>query len=159
MPLPTYAFQRERYWLELPATTDDPTLLGQHPTGHPLLTAAISLPDDRGSAAHGPSVADSAPLARGSRRDRLTIVPGTALLELAVEGARRVGCEHVVELTLQAPLALAEVETAGNSGSVLSDPDEDGWAVAVHSRAAGEEPDEPWTLHARGRVAAGPGFR
>ena len=39
--LPPYAFQRNHYWLQTPTTTNNPTTLGQTPTQHPMLLAAV----------------------------------------------------------------------------------------------------------------------
>ncbi|HEX5852240.1 MAG TPA: type I polyketide synthase [Solirubrobacteraceae bacterium] len=154
--LPTYAFQRERYWLEPPATTSDPTALGQQPTEHPLLTAAVSQPEDRGWMLTGRLSLDAQPWLADHVVMGSVLVPGAALLELAVEAGRLVGCERVEELTLHAPLALVEGEAAEVRAAV-TDFDDGGWAVAIHSRPAGEELDEPWTLNASGRVAMASG--
>ncbi|MEU9617319.1 acyltransferase domain-containing protein, partial [Streptomyces sp. NPDC048209] len=45
--LPTYPFQRERFWLTPPATAN-PRSAGLDSAGHPLLAAAVPLPDDEG---------------------------------------------------------------------------------------------------------------
>ncbi|MGO4420816.1 polyketide synthase dehydratase domain-containing protein, partial [Streptomyces sp. MCAF7] len=81
------------------------------------------------------------------------MVPGTALVELALRAGDQVGCDRVDELTLAAPLVLPE------QGSVqlqltVGEPDETGGRpVSVHSRPEGAE-DTPWLRHATGTLTA-----
>ncbi len=155
--LPTYAFQRERYWLAPSSGAGDPCAIGLARPGHPLLGAAAVLADGRGwlfagrlSLQERPWLSDHAVL--GS-----VLLPGTAFLELALAAGERVGCAVVRELTLEAPLLLAE-EGAVSLQLLVGEPDADGLrALAIHSRREGaaEEDfgEERWTRHASGVLA------
>ncbi|MFF1908471.1 SDR family NAD(P)-dependent oxidoreductase [Kitasatospora sp. NPDC058218] len=153
--LPTYAFQRQSYWWEpAQATTGDASTLGLLPVDHPFLGATLALPDSDGvlvtgrlSLAAHPWLADHTVLGT-------TVVPGTALLELAFQAADRAGCGRVEELTLHAPLVLPD-EGAVSLQVVVGAPDEAGRRpVSLHSHPAGAPAEQPWTRHATG--VAGP---
>ena len=138
--LPTYAFQRQRYWLNTPNETTTAST-----SDHPLLDAVIDLPDDgergqvvgsgRLSLERHPWLADH--VVHGA-----VLVPGAVLAEMAVWAAGRTGCDVVDELTLETPLVLSR--TADREIRVMVDGKR---VISVHSRGDGES---GWTRNAVG---------
>ncbi|MEU8365338.1 beta-ketoacyl synthase N-terminal-like domain-containing protein, partial [Nonomuraea sp. NPDC048882] len=151
-PLPTYAFQREHYWLD---GEDRPNVesAGLTEAGHPLLGAAVQVAatgdlilTGRLSLSSQPWLADHAVSGR-------VVLPGTAYVELAAYAGGRTGHGHVEELTLRAPLTLP-AGTAVNVQVVLGTPaDDDTRAIAVYARHDDAAADTPWTCHATGTLA------
>ncbi|MFE9324528.1 type I polyketide synthase [Nocardia sp. NPDC052278] len=98
IPLPTYAFQRRRFWLSgaldaSPSATDHPILtgvVGLAGTDEWLLTGRFSLRTH-------PWIADH--MTYG-----VVVVPSATFIELLLVAGRRIGCGVVEELTLQAPI-------------------------------------------------------
>ncbi|MZG18263.1 hypothetical protein GTY44_33100, partial [Streptomyces sp. SID5914] len=103
-----YAFQHERYWLEETAGAGDVTAAGLQGARHPLLGAAMELAgSDRTVFSGRLSVASHGWLADHTVGG-VMLVPGAALVELALRTGDEVGCGRLEELTLQAPLVLPE---------------------------------------------------
>ncbi|MYS84068.1 type I polyketide synthase [Embleya scabrispora] len=147
--LPTYAFRRDRYWMEVPAQAGDLRAAGLVAGEHPLLGAVLALPESGGTVLTGrlspqtqPWLADHAVLGR-------VVVPGAAFVEMVLRAGREVGCDLLDELTVHTPLVLGE-----RGGTliqvVVEEADESGHrAVSVHARP--EEGD--WVRHADGSLA------
>ncbi|MGW0917165.1 type I polyketide synthase, partial [Streptomyces sp. NPDC002784] len=152
--LPTYAFQRERFWLEAVRSTGDPAELGLGAAGHPLLGAAVSLAADGGLVLTGRLSLRTHPWLADHAVASTVLFPGTGFVELAIRAGDEVGCGHLTELTLQAPLVLSE-SSAVQVQVVLAAPDSTGRrALTVHSRPDNSGIDSPWTTHAMGTMSA-----
>nr|WP_267886836.1 type I polyketide synthase [Streptomyces variegatus] len=159
VPLPTYAFQHQSYWPQLPhATAGDVTAAGLAAAGHPLLGATVELPDSGGLLFTGRLSLDTHPWLADHAVAGVVLVPGTAFVELAVRAGDHVGCDRLDELTIEAPLVLPEhgaVQvrlTVGEADTAGRRP------LTVHSRSAGAQDTatgEPWTRHATGLLAVG----
>ncbi|MDX3524063.1 type I polyketide synthase [Streptomyces scabiei] len=154
--LPTYAFQRTHYWLDVPAHVGDPESAGQTETGHPLLTAAVDLPDGDGVLFTGRLSPRTHPWLVDHAVSGTVLLPGVAFVEMAAHAAVHVGCTTVEELTLAAPLVLAEDE-ARRLRLTVDAPDPEGRrAVALYSRPDDPESTAPWVRHAGGTLAETP---
>ncbi|MEU8294482.1 type I polyketide synthase [Streptomyces pseudogriseolus] len=150
--LPTYAFERHRYWL-------DPVVAPSgHRGGHPLLSTGVHLADSTTVMATGrlsrrlqPWLAD---LATGGG----TLVAGSVLTDLALHTGRALGAHHLVDLHVDVPLPLpatGETEVQTVTEAVEG---EDRWSFALYARPLDPEADpaddpRPWTRHAHGTLS------
>nr|WP_260333756.1 type I polyketide synthase [Streptomyces sp. REN17] len=151
--LPTYAFQRRRYWLEPAEHTGDPLANGQVSTDHPLLGAAVSVAGTGGVLLTGRLSLSAQPWLADHAVGATVLFPGSGFVELAVRAGDEVGRGRLEELTLEAPLVLPE--RGGVAIQVVVDADLR--TVSVHSRPDDAPAHGAWTRHAQGTLAeAGP---
>ncbi|KJK33896.1 hypothetical protein UK23_44450, partial [Lentzea aerocolonigenes] len=149
--LPTYAFRRQSYWPKVVEGAGDVKSAGLNGVGHPLLGAAVQLAGQDGHLftsrialrTHG-WLADHVIMGRA-------LVPGAALVEVALKAAEELGLDTLEELTIAAPLILPE--QGGVQLQVVISAEEDGKrAVTIYSRP--EDTDLPWTENAGGTLSS-----
>ncbi|MFH8371042.1 type I polyketide synthase [Streptomyces sp. NPDC018031] len=152
--LPTYAFDRQRYWVEPAKPLGDVTGAGLAAVEHPFLAAATDLAvgdqlvlSGRVSPADDPWLADHVIFGN-------VVFPGAAFLEMVLHALDDAGCRTVEELTLQAPLTLADDDV--RLQILVGAAEETGRRpISVHSRTAVAGAGA-WTQHATGHLSADP---
>ncbi|MFE9500457.1 SDR family NAD(P)-dependent oxidoreductase, partial [Streptomyces collinus] len=148
--LPTYAFQRKRYWKDPAATVAHRGVAGQRGIDHPLLSAAVAPARAGGTLLTGRLSTQAQPWLADHQVFGTTVVPGAALVELALRAGEQLDRPVLGQLTLRTPLVLPE--QGGVAVQVFVEPpDASGHRpFTVHSGVT--EDAGPWTLHAEGTL-------
>ncbi|WP_422647575.1 type I polyketide synthase [Actinoalloteichus caeruleus] len=149
--LPTYPFQRERFWLSGSGQSADPRGLGVAAADHPVLGAVVDLPGDGGVVLTGRLASGTHGwLADHPVRGRVVVTVG-ALLEAAVRAGDEAGHDTVAEFQVAEPLAVPDAADVHLRVTLVPDGDAAS-ALSVHGRVEGTT---PWTELATGRLTSG----
>ncbi|MGW7696337.1 SDR family NAD(P)-dependent oxidoreductase [Streptomyces asiaticus] len=146
--LPTYPFQRERYWPKAVVGRGDASSAGQERVGHPLLAAAVWLAEGDGLVLTGRLSLAAMPWLADHTVHGTVLLPGTAFVDLAVHAGDLAGCGVLEELTLQEPLVLP-----GQGGVQLQVRVSDGSSGRHTVTVSSREGEGEWVRHAVGVLA------
>ncbi|MFG1955943.1 type I polyketide synthase, partial [Micromonospora sp. NPDC048830] len=150
--LPTYPFQRQRYWS--PAASRQALTLPAHEDGHPLLGRTLSSPALTGTVFETVLHPETHPLLTEHRIYDQIVVPGAHhLVMLAAAAETRAASPALTDVVFPQPMLLGERQ-ARVVQVVLGESDGQEPPVHLVSRDADEQ---TWTTHATGalRVDAG----
>jgi len=144
--LPTYPFQRERFWPEETEAGSDPRALGQQALAHPLLGAAVPaasgellLTGRLARQTHSQWLAEDPALG-------IALLPPAAVLELALAAADAAGCGGVGELRLRDPLVVPEDGELQLRVAIAPASEGGDRPLEIHARPRGDgEDDVEWT--------------
>ncbi|OBI53997.1 polyketide synthase [Mycobacterium kyorinense] len=150
--LPTYAFERRRFWLSGDGAAVDAAGLGLAPSEHPLLGAVVELPTSGGVVLTGRLSPASQRWLADHAVGGVVLFPGAGFIEMVIRAGDEVGCGVIEELMLAAPLVLPASASVAVQVVVGAADEAGSRAVSVFSRA---DTGSGWVLHAEGTVAAG----
>ncbi|CAL9612529.1 2-succinylbenzoate--CoA ligase [Streptomyces sp. enrichment culture] len=154
--LPTYAFQRRRYWLDATPRHPAAPRSGTRAPAHPLLSSRTVTADDDGLLLSGLLPAHDQPWLADHVVAGTVLLPAAAFVEMALHAGESAGTPVLDELALTAPLSLPADGTVELQVKV-SGPDGAGRrAVVFHARPHTPAGDRPWQRHASGTLKPEP---
>ncbi|WP_409490914.1 SDR family NAD(P)-dependent oxidoreductase [Amycolatopsis sp. cmx-11-12] len=142
--LPTYAFQRNKFWLQPVRGTGDMASVGLSAAGHPLLGAAITVAGSGEVLFTGRLDTQTQPWMDDHAMSGSVLLPGSAFVDIAARAGELTGCGRIEELTVVAPLVVQP--EGGVQLQVVVAPDR---SFAVYSRRV---EDHDWDKHVEGRL-------
>ncbi|MGW7003199.1 SDR family NAD(P)-dependent oxidoreductase [Streptomyces sp. NPDC054933] len=146
--LPTYPFQRQRYWLDAPSSVSV-----ADGCGHPVLTQTTNVPGTERLLCTGHLSGEAQPWLRDHVVAGQALVPAAVFAEMVTYAGDACGLDLLEDFVLLAPLALPGSGDRVQVQVVLGEPDSSGRRTAdVHSRPQESGALGSWTHHATGRL-------
>nr|AEH42474.1 polyketide synthase [Streptomyces chartreusis NRRL 3882] len=151
--LPTYAFDRSRFWLERTESTADAAQAGLAAVEHPVLSVAIEVSSNDTVVLSGRLSTTTHRWLADHAVSGQVLFPGTGFMDLVLRAADEVGCQVIEELVVQAPLVLPDTDHVDVQIVIEPVGDDERRQVVLCSRPSGT--DSIWTRHAQAVVAPG----
>nr|WP_309112607.1 polyketide synthase [Saccharothrix sp.] len=139
--LPTYPFQRQRFWVEHRESAELAEL-GVAPADHPLLGAAVPVAGADEVVFTGKVSLRGHPWLERHRVRGAVVLPSSALVELAIRAGDEVGLPRLASMDVLAPVVVPD------RGGVQVQARVANGRLTVHTRLDGD-----WSLHAAGTLA------
>ncbi|MFE7620198.1 SDR family NAD(P)-dependent oxidoreductase, partial [Streptomyces sp. NPDC057496] len=149
--LPTYAFQRRRYWLE--TAPEHPPVSPVAGPAHPFLRSGTRTADDDGVLLDGVLSVREQPWLADHVVAGQVLLPATAFVDMALHAGGSVGASVLDELVLTAPLVLPPDGAVALQVKVAGADDAGRRAVLFHSRPHAPAGDGPWLRNAVGTLS------
>ncbi|PHM05872.1 polyketide synthase dehydratase domain-containing protein [Nostoc sp. 'Peltigera malacea cyanobiont' DB3992] len=147
LPLPTYPWQQERYWIEASTNNSKPQIWTQNAT-HTLLGHRVNSPLKE--ILFTSQVSQNSPILADHRLYENAVFPATAYLEMALAAGKEVlppGKLVITDFSIQQALILAEDEVKSLQ-LILSYSDNGNYNFQVFSEITAND----WQLHVSGKV-------
>ncbi|KAA1247239.1 acyltransferase domain-containing protein, partial [Mycobacterium simiae] len=147
--LPTYAFERQRYWLD-PAPLSMGRAMNTALAGprHALLRDVVHRSEAGALALTGSLSVQTHPWLADHVVDGMVLFPGAGFVELVMSAGAEVNCGLIDELIMRAPLVLPADAEVQFYVAVEADGASSRRPVSVYSRVG--QDDSGWLLHAEG---------
>jgi acyl transferase domain-containing protein/acyl carrier protein len=152
IPLPTYAFQRQSFWLSAGAPLTDATSMGLTAPEHALLSASSVFADGSAALLSARVSLATHPWLYERKWSGVALASEGVLIDLALSAAREIGLDMIVEIALEAPVVLPDRGATHLQVSVGPVADDGSRSLAIASRFDGAGPKAPWTRHAVGTI-------
>ncbi len=147
--LPTYAFEHKRYWMDTGPGIVNASGLGITAAEHPLLGAVVARADSDEIILTGRLSLASHPWLADHKVFGTVLVPGAAMVEMALHAGECAGCPRVDELILLAPLVVGEHGGVAVQVVVGEWTESGERPIRIYSRID-DGVDRRWTRHAEG---------